>query len=101
MTSNICGPSEGRFNSGSQTLIDGDASRAAALFVALSRSVEIAQPFFARKDVRRDCALHTLSRIDRIFVTLPMAELRDFQCHIPVRLAIECRRKQQDHPAMW
>ena len=51
-------------------------------------------------------------RIDRIFVNLPMAELRDFQCHsltvgtigdlsipsdhISVRLVIECPRKK--HP---
>ena len=59
----------------------------------------------------------TLSRIDRVFVNLPMAKLRDFQCHshtigtvgdksepgdhITVRLVIECpRREQLDHPVI-
>ena len=63
----------------------------------------------------RDGSIHTLSRIDRIFINLPMAELRNFQCHahtvgsvgdrsepsdlIPVRLTIVCTRvKQEDHP---
>ena len=89
----------------------------AALLTAFHRSVEHAQPHFTRKDERRDGSIHTLSRIDRIFVNLPVAELRDFQCHFhtigsigehsvpsdhtPVRLTIESlRAKQQDHPAI-
>ena len=59
----------------------------------------------------------SISRIDRISVNIPMAELRHFQYHartigsvgdrsvpgdhIPVRLAIECPRvKHQDHPVI-
>ena len=89
--------------------------RAAALLAAPSHSFQIAQPFFIFTDLRRDGSIRTLFRIDRVFANLPMAELRDFQCHshtigaigdksvpsdhIPVRLAIECPRwKQQDHP---
>ena len=115
---NICDRDEGRLNSRNQAFIDGDTSRAAALLAASSRSVEIAQPYFTRKDDRRDGSIHTLSRIDRIFINLPTAELRDFPCHthtvasigdksvpsdhFPVRLAIEClRMKQQDHLVIW
>ena len=76
---------------------------------AFSRSVEIAQLFFIRKDVRRDGSIQTLSRVDRGLVVLLMAEMRDFQCHshtvgtigdksvpsdhIPVRLVIERPRQ--------
>ena len=79
--------------------------------------MEIVQPYFTRKNERPDGSIHTLSRIDRVFINLPMAELRDFQCHshttgsngdksvtsdrIRVRLAIECpRTKQRDHLAI-
>ena len=68
-------------------------------------------------DGERDGSIHTLSRVDHVFINLPMAELRDFRCqnhsvrsigdrsvpsdHIPVRLAIECASpKQQDHPVI-
>ena len=93
------------------TASDGDTGRADVLLAAIPRTVEIAEPNFARKDERRDGTIHTLSRIDRI----SSAELRDFQCHahsmgsvgdrsapsdhIPVRFTIVCPRvKQQDHP---
>ena len=72
---NICDPAEGRFNSRGQT------GRGAALLAAFSCSVEIAQPFFTREDVRRDGSIHTLSRIDRIFRNVPMAEFRELQRH--------------------
>ena len=106
------------FNSRNQTFSDGDTSRAAALLAAVARSFEIAQPFFTRKDVRREGSIHTLSRIDRVFVNLPMADLRDFQCHshtigtigdrsvpsidhTPVRLVIECSRSEHmNHPVI-
>ena len=80
---NICDPAEGRLNSRNQTFSDGDASRAAALLAVFRRSVEIAESFAIRKDVRRDDSIHTSSRIDRVFVNLPIAELRDFPpCHL-------------------
>ena len=60
-----CDPAEGRLNSRTLTISDGDASRAAALFAAFPRAVEIAQPFSTRTDLRRDGSFHTLSRIDR------------------------------------
>ena len=106
---NICDPAEGRLNSRCQTCSDGDAIRAAALLAAFSRSVDIAQLFFTRKNMRRDGSIHMLSPIDRVLVNLPMAEMRDFQCrshtvgtigdksvpsdHIPVRHVIERPRQ--------
>ena len=56
---NMCVPAEGRLNPQNQTFSHGDASRAAALLAAFPRFVEIAQPFFTRKDVRRDGSIHT------------------------------------------
>ena len=81
---NICDPAEGMLNSRSQTFSDGDTSRAAALLAAFRRTVEIAQPFFTREDVRRDRSIQTLSRVVRALVVHPMAELRDFRS-IPER----------------
>ena len=53
----------------------------AVLLPALPPSLapsRLPSPLFTRKDVRRDGSIHTLSRKDRIFVNLPMTELRDF-----------------------
>ena len=114
---NICDPDEGRLNSRNLTFSDGDASRPAVLLAAFTRSMEIAQPYFTRKDERRIGSIQTLSRIDRIFMNLPMAGLRDFRCHCrtigsvgdtslrsdhtPVQLTIECPSiKQQGEPVI-
>ena len=43
--------------------------------------LEIAQPDFTRKDVTVNGVPRTLSRINRIFVNLPVAEARDFHFH--------------------
>ena len=43
--------------------------------------LEIAQPDFTRKDSTADGTIRTLSRIDRAFINLPVAEARDFQCY--------------------
>ena len=40
--------------------------------------IEIAQLNFTRKDSTADCTIRTLTRIDRAFINLPMAEARDF-----------------------
>ena len=52
-----------------RTFSDGDTGRAAVLIAAILRTVEIAEPNFARKDERHDGTIHTLSRIDRIFIS--------------------------------
>ena len=59
---NICEPEEGRFN------------------VFFPRVLEIAQPDFSRIDSAADGIIRTLSRIDRAFINLIMAEARDFHC---------------------
>ena len=83
---------------------DGNASRAAALLGAFSRYVEVAQPFFTRKDVRRGGsitpyrALIACSSISRcvscvIFNAIPT---RLGQPH--PRLVIECPLRKQLDP---
>ena len=48
----------------------GDTRGGATLLAAFPCSVEIAQPYFTRKNERRDGSIHTLSRIDRVFNNL-------------------------------
>ena len=102
-TSAFANPDEGRVNSRNQAF--------SPMQVALNPSLEpwkSLQPNFTRKDERRDGSIHTLSRVDRMFIILPVAELRDIRCHastvgssgvwsvpsdhITVRLAIQCSR---------
>ena len=71
LVGNFCDPAEGSLNSRTKTFSDGDTYRAAALLAAFLRAAEIAL----------DGAIYTLSRIDRLFINLPMAELRDVRCH--------------------
>ena len=77
---NICDPEERRFNVWNQTFTDGDGKDCRATFL-FPHVLEIAQPDFMRRDSTALGIIRTLSRIDRIFITLPMAEARDFQCH--------------------
>ena len=78
---NICEPEEGRFNVWSQTFTDGDTGKA-ALFLSLFPSVlEISQPDYTWRDSFIIGVLRTLSRIDRVFINMPMAEARDFHCY--------------------
>ena len=63
------------------TVGDGDTRRAAALFAAFPCSVERVQPYFTRKNEKRDGSIHTLSRINCVFINLPVAELSTFLCH--------------------
>ena len=98
--SNICDPAEGRVNSRTQTFSN-DTSRAAALSATVPRAVEIAETCFTREDLRRDGSIHTLSCIDRIFTNLPMAELRDFQCHSHTVGTIGDKSISNDHVTAW
>ena len=67
-----------------------------------SRSVEIAQPFFITlTDVRRDGCIHTFSRLDGVFVNLPMAELRDFQCHSHTVGTMGDKSVPSEHFSVW
>ena len=79
---NICEPEEGRFNVWNQTFTDGDP-RKTAMFHSffLPHVLEIAQPDYTRRDSTALGIIRTLSRIDRIFINLPVAEARDFHCY--------------------
>ena len=78
---NICEPEEGRFNVWNQTFTDGDTGKAALFHSLFPHVLEIAQPDCTRRDSSVIGIIRTLSRIDRIFITLPMAEARDFHCY--------------------
>ena len=77
---NICEPEEGRFNVWNQTFTDGDAEKVTIFRSFFPHVLEIAQPDFTRRDSTADGTIRTLSRIERAFVDLPMAEARDFHC---------------------
>ena len=74
---NICEPEEGWFKFWNQTFTDG------AMFHSFFPHVlESAQPDYTRRDSTALGILRTLSRIDRIFINLTMAEAQDFHSHV-------------------
>ena len=87
---NICEPEEGRFNTWNQTFTDGDAWKA-ALFPFL---------FPSRRDPTADGTTRTLSRIDRAFTNLPMAQAGDFHCYTHVFRNLGERSIPSDHAAV-
>ena len=97
---NICEPEEGRFNSWNQTFTDGVAGKAALFCSFFSHVLEIAQPDFTRRDSTSDGTIRTLSRIDRAFINLPVAEARDFHCYSHVFENLGKRSKPSDHAAV-
>ena len=62
--------------------------------------LEIAQPDYTRRDSTALGIIRTLSRIDRIFVNLPMAEARDFHCNSHVFENLGGRSIPSDHAAV-
>ena len=98
--SNICDPEEGRFNVWNQTFTDGDQRKTVMFHSFFPHVFEIAQ----RDNTRRDSSVigitRTLSRIDRIFVNLPMAEARDFHCYSHVVENLGNRSIPSDHAAV-
>ena len=78
---NICDPEEGRLNAWDQTFTDGDPGKTAVFHSFFFPHVlEVAQPACTRSDSTALSDIRTLSRIDRIFINLPLAETRDFHC---------------------
>ena len=71
---NICEPEEGRFNVWNQTFTDGDPRKTAMFHPFFPHILEIAQPDYTRRDSTALGITRTLSRIDLIFINLPMAE---------------------------
>ena len=91
---NICEPEEGRFNVWNQTFTDGDAGKTAmfhSFFHMFSRMPNL---------ITLRGIIRTLSRIDRIFSNLPMAEARDFHCYFHVFENLVNRSIPSDHAAV-
>ena len=97
---NICAPEEGRFNVWNQTFTDGDAEKAALFQSFFPHILEIAQPDFTRKEYAADGTKRTLSRIDRAFINLTMAEARVCHCSSHVFENLGERSIPSDHAAV-
>ena len=78
---NICDPEEGRFNVWNQSFTDGDPGKTAVFHSFFPHVLEVAQSDYTRRDSTALGVMRTLSRIDRTFIDLNMAEARDFHCY--------------------
>ena len=77
---NICDPEERRFKVWNQTLTDGDPGKTALFHSFFPYVLEVAQSDCTRRESTALGIIRTLSRIDRIFINLPMTKARDFHC---------------------
>ena len=64
-----------------QSFTDGDPGKTAVFHSFFPYVTEIAQSGYTRRDSTALGVIRTLSRIDRIFINLPMAEARDFHSY--------------------
>ena len=71
---NICEPEEVRFNVWNQTFTDGEPRKTAMFHSFFPHVLEIAQPDYTRRDSTALGVIRTLSRIDRNFINLLVAE---------------------------
>ena len=67
---NICDPEEGRFNVWNQPFTDGDPGKTAVFHSFFPHVLEVAQSDYTRRDSTALGAIRTLSRIDRIFISI-------------------------------
>ena len=93
-------PEEGRFNVWNQTFTDGDTGKTALFHSLFPHVLEITQPDYTKRDSTVIGIIRTLSRIDRIFINLPMAEARDFLCYSHVFENLGKRSIPSDHAAV-
>ena len=109
---NICDQEEGRLNVWNQLITDGDPGKTAVFPSFFPYVLEDAQSDYTRRDSTALGVIRTLSRIDRVFINLPVAEARDFHCsshvvenlgkktipsdHAAVRLVFQKRTKRGD-----
>ena len=96
----ICDPQEGRFQIWNQTFTDGEPRKTATFHSFFPHVLDIAQPDCSRRDSTALGIIRTLSRIDRIFINLHMAEARDFHCSSPVFENLVNRTIPSDHAAV-
>ena len=97
---NIRDPEEGRFNVWNQSFTDGDPEKTAVFHTFIPYILEVAQPDYTRRDATALGDIRTLSRTDRIFVNLPMAEARDFHCSSHVVENLGKKSIPSDHAAV-
>ena len=97
---NICDPEEGRFNVQNQTFTDCDP-RKTAMFHSFffHTSLRLLNLITRGGDSTALGILRTLSRIDRFFINLPVAEARDFH-YSHVFDNLENRTVPSDHAAV-
>ena len=62
--------------------------------------LEVAQSDYTRRDATALGVIRTLSRIDRIFINLPFAEARDFNCSAHVVENLGKKTIPSDHAAV-
>ena len=96
----ICEPEEGRFNVWNQTFTDRDAGKAAlfhSFFFMSSNSLSLT---LQGEISTADGTVRTLSRIDRTFTNLPVAEARDIHCYSHVFENLGERFIPSDHAAV-
>ena len=97
---NICDPEEGRFNVWNQSFTDGDPGKTAVFHSFFPHVLEVAQSDYTRRDSTALGVIRTLSRIDRIFIKLAMAEARDFHCYSHVFENLGKETIPSDHAAV-
>ena len=84
----------------SQTFTDGDTGKTALFHSLFPHVLEIAQADYTRKDSTTIGITRTLSRIDRVFINLPLVEARDFHCYSRVFENLGILSILSDHAAV-
>ena len=85
---------------GTKTFTDGDPGKTAVFHSFFPYVLEVAQSDYTRREATAHGIIRTLSRIDRIFINLPMAEARDFHCSSHVVENLGKKTIPSDHTAV-
>ena len=83
-----------------QTFTDGDLGKIAVFHSFFLYVLEVVQSDYTRRDATAHGIIRTLSRIDRIFINLRMAEARDFHCSFHVVENLGKKTFPSDHAAV-
>ena len=82
------------------TLTEGDAGKMVLLLLSFFSILLKLYNQIYKKGTAADGTVRTLSSFDRAFINVPMAEARDFHCHILVTDKLGERSKQRHHVAI-
>ena len=85
---------------GTKTFTDGDPGKTVVFHSFFPYILEVAQSDYTRRDSSAFGVIRTLSRIDRIFINLPMAEARVFHCSSHVVENLWKKTIPSDHAAV-